>query len=80
MKNLRLLLIVVLLLTSAINFSQAQTSTEKPSLVPVYYADGKPVANAHIVIGQISILAGNAPRPYILGHYCPATSRIESIG
>lgn len=56
-----LLVAVVALFVSLINFTRAGASTPTPATVPVYYVDGSTVANAHIVIGQIPILAGGGP-------------------
>lgn len=41
-----------------LNFTEAQTP---PAVVPVYGVDGHAIANAHIVVGVVSIPAGGGP-------------------
>ena len=50
--------IAVTLLVGRLTSAQAPST---PSPLPVYFADGNTVANAHIVIGQISVPEGGGP-------------------
>jgi hypothetical protein len=63
MKKLTLMFVAMSLVILVINFTHAQTDTKKPPLIPVYYADGKVAADAHIVIGQILVPAGSSSSP-----------------
>ena len=58
MKKIVFLVAALSLIVIAINFTHAQT--DAPKNIAVYYADGKPVTNPHIVVGQISLPAGSS--------------------
>jgi hypothetical protein len=60
-KKLILLVATISIFVLATVFTGARIQAQSPAVVPVYYADGKPVPNAHMVIGQISVPAGGGP-------------------
>ncbi len=57
MKKLLIALVAMVVVGSMISRTQTQIEPPKPA-IPIYSADGKPVPNAHIVIGRINTLPG----------------------